>query len=217
MKTPPRILITAGPTREPIDPIRFISNRATGLLGYELAKLARKKKYKVTLISGPSGIMPSKGIKFLQIETARQLYRKIHSELKKSDILVMSSAVSDFRLASFSKNKIKSETSLTLKLVKNPDILKSISKKERKNKIIIGFSLETKDLLKNAAKKLKLKNLDLIVANKLDKDNMPFGKGAKTVYLLDRFGCRKKLEKVTKTRIARAILDSIEELCYTSN
>jgi len=213
----PRILITTGPTVEPIDPVRFISNRSTGLMGYELAKQARKRKYKVTLISGRSSLKPPRGIKCLEIETARQLYEAVHRELKKNDVLIMSSAVSDFRPVHFLRNKIKSRKTLSLKLVKNPDILGSISKKERKNKIIIGFSLETRDLLKNASKKLKIKHLDLIVANKAGRKNLPFGGGAKTVYLLDRFGRRKKLEKITKARIAGAILDTVGELCYTPN
>ena len=213
----PRILITAGPTVEPIDPVRFISNRSTGLMGYELASEARRRKYKVTLISGRVCIRPAKGVKFLCIDSARQLYEKVRRELKRNDILVMSSAVSDFRPAVFLKSKIKSRKALTLKLVENPDILGSISEGERKNKIIVGFCLETEDLLKNASKKLKIKGLDLIIANKVDRRNVPFGKGAKTVYLLDRFGRRKKLEKVTKARIASAILDTIGELCYTPN
>ena len=217
VKKIPRILITAGPTVEPIDPVRFISNRSSGYMGYELARIAKKRRYKVTLISGPTGIEPPRGIRFVPIETAEELCKKVHRELKKSEILVMSSAVSDFRPASFSKNKIKSRKNLTLKLVKNPDILKSITPKERKNKIMVGFSLETGDLLKNATKKLKSKNLDLIIANKLNRHNAPFGRGRKTVYLLDNEGRRKKLGKMTKSRIAGAILDTIEELCYTPN
>lgn len=186
-------------------------------MGYELARLAKKRKYKVTLITGPATIKPFKGIKVLRIETARELERQVRRELKRNDILVMSSAVSDFRPASFSRDKIKSRKTVTLKFVKNPDILGSISGKERKKKTIVGFSLETRDLLRNAAKKLKLKDLDLIVANKADRHNVPFGGGKKSVYLLDKFGRRKKLEKVSKSRIARAILDTIEELCYTPN
>lgn len=213
----PRILITAGPTVEPIDPVRFISNRSTGLAGYELARLAKKRRYRVTLISGPANIRPPEGVRFLRIETARQLYRKVHQELKKNDILVMSSAVSDFRPLFFSRNKIKSRKTLLLKLIKNEDILGSISKREHRGKIIVGFSLETQDLLKNAAKKLKAKNLDLIIANKSDRQNVPFGTGAKTVYLLDRSGRKKKLQKATKIHIAAAILDTIDRLCYTPN
>ena len=217
MRKSPRILITAGPTIEPIDPVRFISNRSTGYMGYELARQAGKRGYKVTLISGPSIFKAPSGIKLIQIETTRQLCKKVHTELKKSDILIMSSAVSDFRTRSALKNKIKSKTKIALKLIKNPDILKSITKKERKNKIIAGFSLETENLLANALTKLRKKRLDLIVANKSDSKNIPFGKGAKTVYLLDKLGRRKKLQKLSKTRIARAILDTMEELCYTPN
>ena len=97
MRKSPRILITAGPTIEPIDPVRFISNRSTGYMGYELARQAGKRGYKVTLISGPSIFKAPNGIKFIQIETTRQLCKKVHMELKKSDILIMASAVSDFR------------------------------------------------------------------------------------------------------------------------
>ena len=186
-------------------------------MGYELAREARKRNYKVTLISGPTGIRPPRGIKFVRIESALELYKEVRSELTKSDILVMASAVSDFRPFYFSEKKIKSKRPLTLRLLKNPDILKSISRKMRKKKIIVGFSLETTHLLKNALKKLSQKRLDLIVANKADKRNVPFGTGEKTVYLLDRFGRKKRLKKARKSEIARAILDRVEELCYTPN
>ena len=215
MTKTPRILITAGPTIEPIDPVRFISNRSTGLLGYELARLAGKRKYKVTLISGPVCILPPRGVKMLRAETARQLYKKVHQELKNSDILVMASAVSDWRPESFLKQKAKSRKLFMLRLIKNPDILGSISPKERKNKIIVGFSVETTNLLKSSLGKLTAKRLDLIVANKIGRDNVPFGAGPKTVYLLDKLGRKRKLLKTSKADIARAILDTIEELCYT--
>jgi len=129
----------------------------------------------------------------------------------------MSSAVSDFRPGSFSPKKIKSKKRLTLRLAKNADILGSIRQKERKDKVLVGFALETEDLIKNASGKLKKKRLDLIAANRIGPGNMPFGRGRKAVYLLDKLGLRKKLEKTTKARIARAILDTVEELCYTSN
>jgi phosphopantothenoylcysteine decarboxylase/phosphopantothenate--cysteine ligase len=216
VKKPSRILITAGPTIEPIDPVRFMSNRSTGYMGYELARAAKKRGYRVTLISGPSRFEPPRGIKFLSAETARELRDKVWRELKKSDIFVMASAVSDYRPISFSRNKIKSEK-ITLKLVKNPDILKSITQKMRKNKIIVGFSLETKDLLKNSLRKLKEKKLDLIVANECGRENVPFGKGRSTVYLLDKHKRCKTLKKAGKPRIACAILDTIKELCYTPN
>ncbi|MCQ9206917.1 MAG: hypothetical protein NG740_03435 [Omnitrophica bacterium] len=217
VKKPHRILITAGPTLEAIDPVRFISNRSTGYMGYELARIAEKIGYRVTLISGPTNLLPPKAVKFLQIVTAQKLYKSVHRELKKADILVMASAVADFKPLRFSRNKIKSKKGIALKLAKNPDILKSLTLKERENKIIVGFSLETKAVLANSMRKLRAKKLDLIIANMCGRGNMPFGKGAKTVYLIDKFGRRKKLLKAPKARVARAILDTIKELCYTSN
>lgn len=216
MTKPARILITAGPTIEPLDPIRFISNRSTGYMGYELARVARKRGYRVTLISGPTSLKAPAGVKLVSIETARELCREVNRELKKSDILVMASAVSDFKPVSFSKDKIKSQD-LTLRLIKNPDILKAIPPGMRKNKIIAGFSLETGAFLQNAFSKLRDKKLDLIVANKCKRYNIPFGNRRHTVYLLDKYNRKKKLEKATKTRIACAILDTIKELCYTPN
>lgn len=215
MKKPLRILITAGPTIEPIDPVRFVSNRSTGYMGYELARLAVKRKHKATLISGPTAIKPPAGARFLSVETARQLQGEVRRRIKKADALLMSSAVSDFRPAVFSKKKKKSKKNLTLKLAKNPDILGSIRQKERKGRIFAGFCVETENLLENAEKKLRTKKLDFIVANRISPKSTPFGRGRKTVYLLSKHGSRKKLGKMTKAQIARAILDTLEELCYT--
>jgi len=156
-------------------------------------------------------------VKFIRIETARELRKEILRKLGKSDVFLMPSAVSDFRPASFSRVKIKSGRPFTLRLTRNADILASIPAGKRKNKILAGFCLETGNLLKSAARKLKNKKLDLIVANRITKHASPFGRGAKTVYLLDKYGRVKKLEKMPKTQIARAILDTVEELCYTSN
>jgi phosphopantothenoylcysteine decarboxylase/phosphopantothenate--cysteine ligase len=186
-------------------------------MGYELAGEAKKRGYRVTLISGPSPLKPPAGVRFLSIETARQLHEKVQRELKNADILVMASAVSDFRPAAFSKKKIKSRRRWALGLVRNPDILKAITRKARRNKIIVGFSLETNNLLRNSLRKLRDKKLDLIVANKCGRRNVPFGKGPSTVYLLKRPGQAKTLRKATKKRIAGAILDTIKELCYTPN
>ena len=216
MKRTLRVLIAAGPTIEPIDPVRFISNRSTGRMGYSLASVAAKLGYRVNLISGPTGITPPKRVRFRRIETALELRREILRELKKADVLLMPSAVSDFRPASFSRAKIKSRKPFTLRLTKNADILATIPANRRKNKILVGFCLETGNLLKNAARKLKNKKLDLMVANRITKHASPFGAGAKTVYLLNKHGQVKILKKMPKTGIARAILDTIEELCYTS-
>lgn len=210
-----RTLVTAGPTAEPIDPVRVISNRSSGVMGYEIARAAKKRGHRVSLVSGPVFLEAPEGVKLTKIETARELKGKVESGLKKADVLIMASAVSDFRPAFFSKAKIKSAKPRTVKLVKNRDILGSLSKQARKNKVIVGFALETESLLKNASKKLKDKKMDLVVANEAGRGNAPFGEGKKTVYILDKAGTVKKLKNMTKSRIAGAILDRVEELCYT--
>jgi phosphopantothenoylcysteine decarboxylase/phosphopantothenate--cysteine ligase len=211
-----RIIITAGPTIEPIDPVRFISNRSTGTMGYELAKEARRKKHDVTLIMGRSAVLPPRGVKFLRAEKAADMQRALYKYLKKADCVIMAAAVSDFRPASFSGRKIKSRSGLNLRLVKNPDILGSIPEKTRMDKVLVGFAMETERLLQNALRKLKEKRLDLIVANKISRFRTPFGKSLTTVYLLDGDSPPQKLKNLPKSAIARAILDRVERLCYTS-
>lgn len=217
MLKPSRILITAGPTIEPIDPIRFISNRSTGYMGYEIARVAKRRGYRVTLISGPTQLKVPEGIKIVFIETARQLKRRVLKELNKADILIMASAVSDYKPALFAKNKVKSKKGYNLKLVRNPDILSAVARKKNKGTVVVGFSLETRSLIKNSLLKLRNKKLDLIVANGLSSRNRPFGRGPGTAYVLDKHGVRKSLRNEPKGRIARAILDTIRELCYTPN
>jgi len=209
------MLITAGPTIEPIDAVRFMSNRSTGLMGYELARRAKERKYAVTLITGPVSLRPPRGVRVIKIESASELRARVLAELKKNDALVMASAVSDFRPRKITARKIKAKKRLSLSFSKNRDILASIPAALRKNRIMAGFSLETENLLKNAAVKLKKKKLDLIVANKCAKGNAPFGGGRKTVYILGPSGTLKKIKNATKSRIAGVILDTIEELCYT--
>ncbi len=215
MKTSLKILITAGPTIEYIDPVRFISNLSTGKMGYEIAKATRRRKLKAILISGPTAIVPPHGVKVIKVNTASEMQKEVKKELKKVDVLIMASAVCDFKPAVFSVKKLKSNKKKTLKLIQNPDILKSLSKKERLKKIIVGFALETNNLILNARRKMNQKGMDVVVANKVSKTCSPFGKGAKDIVLIDRFGNVKKLYKMEKSAIASAILDTIEELCYT--
>ena len=217
MKKVLRVLITAGPTIEPIDPVRFISNRSTGYMGYELAREAAKRGFRTTLISGPVSIAAPGKARLIRIERALELKKKVHEELKRNDVLIMSSAVSDFRPTFLSKHKIKSKPFLSLNLRKNPDILGSIPRSLRKNKIIVGFSLETENLVENSLKKLKSKRLDMVIANQVTKRSVPFGVGPKKVYLIEKSGFKKILKKHPKSRVASAILDRVEELCYTPN
>ncbi|NQV04805.1 MAG: phosphopantothenoylcysteine decarboxylase, partial [Candidatus Omnitrophica bacterium] len=157
-----KIVITAGPTIEAIDPVRFISNRSTGRMGYKIAEVASKRGNAITLISGPTRLKPPRVKKFISIETAGDLFRVLKKEIKRADCLVMCAAVADFRRASVPKGKIKRKKGLTLRLISNKDILKALSG-YKKSKLFVGFSLETEGVVRNARKKIKNKNLDIIV------------------------------------------------------
>jgi phosphopantothenoylcysteine decarboxylase/phosphopantothenate--cysteine ligase len=207
------ILITAGPTIELIDPIRYLSNYSTGRMGFELAKAAKKRNYRVILISGPTPLTIPKGVRFISIKTALDMKKEVFKFFKHADCVIMAAAVSDFRPASFSVKKIKklSKKTFSLKLKRNPDILASLGKK-KDGRILVGYSLETARPIENAKKKLKLKNLDIIVVNRIGKKLNPFGLGAKDIAIIDRKGNIQKLSGVPKTKIASYLLDKIESI-----
>lgn len=202
------ILITAGPTRERIDPIRFISNRSTGAIGYELAIKARKRGYNVTLISGPTSLKCPDKIKFIAVETAKEMLTQVTKHIKKTDCLIMSAAVADFRPKTVCKHKIKKEQVLKVEFEKTEDILKSIKKIKIKYKV--GFALESDNIVEKAKGKLEQKELDLVVANEISKNKDPFGKGKKEVFFIFKGGKTKKYKNKDKKEIAAAILDTIE-------
>lgn len=213
---PLRILITAGPTREYFDPIRFISNSSTGILGFELAKSALKRRHRVTLISGPIYFSPPKKARFVSVTTALEMKNTVLKNLNNCDCVIMTAAVCDWRPAKFFGNKVKrGKGSFTLKLLENPDILALAKRKSRSSKrIFVGFALETKDLVKNSYEKLKRKNLDLIVGNLARKDKNPFGEGIKDWVIIGKDKKQIKVNSKTKSQLARIILDSVEGLCY---
>lgn len=212
------ILITAGPTIEFIDPIRYLSNYSTGRMGFELAKVAKKRNYKVILISGPTPLPIPKGVRFISIKTALDMRKEVFKFFKYTDCVVMAAAVSDFRPASFSEKKIKklSKKTFSLKLKRNPDILASLGKK-KDGRILVGYSLEAERPIENAKKKLKLKNLDIIVVNRIGKRLNPFGLGAKDIAIIDRKGNIQKLSGVSKAKIASYLLDRIEIIKQDQN
>jgi len=211
--TPIKIIVTAGPTLEPIDPVRFISNRSTGVMGYNIAEAASRRRHEVTLISGPVKIKPPRVKRFIPIETARDLLSALKKEIKKTDCLVMCAAVGDFRPRDVLKTKIKRKSALSIKLIPNQDILKALSR-HKKSKLFIGFSLETENLARNSYKKLKSKDLDLIVANKLSKGHNPFGYNKLDIIITDQSGHRIYINSKSKSYIAQVLLDKIEELWY---
>ena len=160
------MLITAGPTREKIDAVRFISNYSSGKMGYALAQAAIELGAETTLISGPSALAPPPGAKFIPIESTEQLYQAVSKEFASTDCLIMAAAPSDFKAEYESSEKIKrTGSSLKLSLQPTVDILKLLSNGKRKSQLVIGFALETSDAIANATKKLNEKNLDAIVVN----------------------------------------------------
>jgi phosphopantothenoylcysteine decarboxylase/phosphopantothenate--cysteine ligase len=160
------ILITAGPTREYIDPVRFISNASSGKMGYALAGAAIKAGHRVTLITAPTNLKKPKEAKIVEVQTSGEMFEAVKKHFPKSKCLIMAAAVADYKPKKKSKTKIKKEnTDLTLQLKLTQDILKWAGRYKKKNQIIVGFALEDKDLKKNAEKKLHDKNLDMIVAN----------------------------------------------------
>ena len=201
------LVVTAGPTREKIDPVRFISNYSSGTLGYEIARAGAKRGYKVVLISGPTALTPPKGVRFIGVESATDMKSAVLKEFKKADCLIMAAAVSDWRVKDISKRKIKrSGTGTVLRLVENPDILKNV-KKVKGKKVVAGFALETEDLRRNAVKKMAEKGMDFVVANKLDGIKTVFGPGRFDYTLLDKTGSVRLVKNVTKKEAAKIILD----------
>ncbi|MFC1667120.1 phosphopantothenoylcysteine decarboxylase [Candidatus Omnitrophota bacterium] len=205
--------MTAGPTLEPIDPVRFISNRSTGYMGYKLAECASRRGHIVTLISGPTKLELPRIKKIISISTADDLLKALKKELKNADCLIMCAAVGDFRARSVFKSKIKRQKRILLELVSNKDILKDASR-YKKDKLFIGFSLETENLVRNSCEKLKAKRLDLVVANRLTKQRNVFGDNKLDVYIIDRYGCKQEIRHKNKTFIAHVLLDKIEKLWY---
>lgn len=202
-------LVTAGPTRERIDPVRFISNYSTGTFGYALAREARRRGCRTTLISGPTALARPRGVRLVSVESALQMRDAVRREWKRHSCLIMAAAVADWRPLAPSARKIKRGTGpVTLRFVPNPDIVGGI-RGSRKGKVVVGFALETDALKKNAAKKLKEKNLDMIVANRLGKTANVFGDGLTDVCLLDRRGGIRRYRGKKKAVLAKIILDKV--------
>lgn len=207
-----RLLVTAGPTREEIDPVRFISNHSSGRMGYAIASAARRRGAEVTLVTGPTSIHKPFGIKVMPVVSAREMLEAVMSLADQSTIIIKGAAVADYRPADRASNKIKKSASpMTLELVRNPDILGELGK-VKGDRLLVGFAAETADLLKNARKKLKEKNLDMIVANDVSQPGAGFYGDTNIARLLFRDGSLTELPLMTKDELADVILDRIVEL-----
>ncbi len=206
-----RILVTAGPTFEAIDPVRFVGNRSSGKMGFAIANAAAQRGAVVTLISGPVVRETPRNVKRIDVESAQEMLTAVLAHIKKTDAVIMSAAVADFTPIQQAKHKIKkqldSET-LELKLKATPDILATLGKKKRKM-VLVGFALETKDELTDAKNKLRKKNLDFIVLNSFNERNRVFGSDVNTVTLIDNLGNVERLPKLSKFDVANKILDKI--------
>lgn len=203
------ILVTAGPTKENIDPVRFISNNSSGKMGYAVAKAAALRGANVTLVSGPVNINAPKGVKVISITSAEEMHKMVLSEAASSDVVVKAAAVADYRPAKVSGEKIKKGGDMKIELIQNPDILKELGNDKPCDKILVGFCMETNDLLKNAEKKLKEKNLDLICANNLFDENAGFAGDNNTITMLFKNGDKKEIPNMSKFDVANLILDEI--------
>lgn len=204
------VLISAGPTIEDLDPVRFLSNRSTGKMGYALAEAALKSGHKVTLVSGPTALTPPPGCRVFAVRSAKQMASVIQKQFPKANVIIKTAAVSDYRPVKIVKKKIKKQNAkLFLELKRNPDILKSLGKKKKNHQILVGFAAETHSLLKNALKKMKEKKLDWLVVNDVSKKETGFAKDHNEVTLLSKKGLKIPLAKDTKKNIARKILKYI--------
>jgi phosphopantothenoylcysteine decarboxylase/phosphopantothenate--cysteine ligase len=206
-----RVVVTAGGTREPIDPVRFIGNRSSGKMGYALAEAARDRGAEVTLITGPTALPAPEGVHVVQVERAREMQRAVIEACANADVLLMAAAVADYRPAEEAPQKIKKTgQELIIRLVENPDILKELP--HGRLKVKAGFAAESEDLLANAARKLEAKDLDLIVANDITAPDSGFGTDTNTVTLLFRDGRQVPLPNLPKREVAERILDAVQEL-----
>lgn len=215
-----KILVTAGPTHEAIDPVRFIGNRSTGKMGFAIANAAALRGADVTLVTGPVHLETPRSVKRIDVESAQQMYDAVIRYAKSADAVIMAAAVADFTPAKKSERKIKKQEragGMTLELTHTRDILRALSQNRsasggKNGAVLVGFALETDDELKHATEKLKEKKLDLIVLNSLKDEGAGFGSDTNVVTIIDKSGKQEKLAKLPKFDVANAILDRVKTL-----
>ncbi|MDD2501140.1 MAG: bifunctional phosphopantothenoylcysteine decarboxylase/phosphopantothenate--cysteine ligase CoaBC [Geobacter sp.] len=206
------VLVTAGPTQEELDPVRYISNHSSGKMGYALAQAARHRGAKVILVSGPTCLEPPPGLELVRVVSARQMYEAVMTRAEGCSVVIKAAAVADYRPLLRNGDKLKKkDDNLTLELAKNPDILSQLGQLNPRP-LLVGFAAETTDLQVHAAAKLAAKNLDMIVANDVSQEGAGFNVATNIARLLYRDGRVEPLELMTKTRLAELILDRVVEL-----
>ena len=205
-----RFLVTSGPTREPIDPVRYLSNRSSGKMGHAITTAALRRGAAVTLISGPTALTPPPGATFVPVQTAEEMREAALQHLGSATVVIKAAAVADYRVANPAGQKIKSkkDEGLTLDLVPNPDILRELAARKGRT-FLVGFAAETNDLRRNAQTKLAAKGIDLLVANDVSRKGIGFEADDNQVVLLDRWGGEIELPMMSKIAVADAILDRV--------
>ena len=206
-----KALVTAGPTREYIDPVRFITNKSSGKQGYEIAKSFRDNGFETTLVSGETNLEPISGVNFIKVDTAQEMFKETTNSLP-VDVAVFTAAVADYKIKNYTNNKIKKKENLNLFLEKNIDILDNISKHNSlRPKLTIGFAAETNDLVKNSLKKLEEKNCDWIVANDISDKSIGFNSENNKVSIFYKNNTNETLEKMSKKLIAKELVNRVIE------
>lgn len=209
-----KIVITAGPTIEPIDPVRYITNHSSGKMGYSIAAEAHKRGAETVLITGPTALKPPKGVRIIKVNTTMEMFKEVEKEFDGCKVLIKAAAPSDYKPENFIDKKIKKneiEDELIIKLTKNPDIAAHFGKL-KEDRIIVGFAAETNNLIQYAGQKLKKKNFDFIVANNILEDGAGFKSDTNIVTIIDRNGESTDYPKLDKSQVAKEILDRIQNL-----
>lgn len=207
-----RVLITAGPTQEPIDPVRYIGNRSTGKMGIAIAEAAARQGALVTLVCGPSSVESSDSVKRINVKTAQEMFDVVMEIESEQDVLILSAAVADYRPKIVADTKIKKkDNGLTIELESTPDILATLGTRKTANQVLVGFALETDNELENAIDKLNRKNCDLLVLNSLQNEGAGFGHDTNRVLILDRHNNISNFELKSKAEVAKDILQAITD------
>ena len=211
-----RVIVTAGPNCEPIDPVRFITNRSTGKMGFAMARIAHQRGAKVTLVSGPTTLVTPLGVRLCSVRTALEMQQAVLAHYLRATIVVSAAAIADYRPTQVASQKIKKKDgAFSIPLDRNPDILAGLGQ-DKGNRLLVGFATETEDVLQNAERKLHSKNLDMIVANDVTQEGAGFAGDTNIVTLLDRTGQQEPLPLMSKDAVAHAVYDRLLALKKSS-
>ena len=205
------VLVTAGPTQEPVDPVRYITNHSTGKMGYAIARVCMRRGANVTLVSGPSMLEPPQFIDFVPVTTAKEMFDQVTERSAGQDIIIKAAAVADYRPKNISSEKVKKKDGeMALEMERTDDILAWLGSHKRPGQFLCGFSMETENVLENSRKKLKKKNVDMIAANSLKTEGAGFGGDTNVITIITEDG-EASLDKMTKEEAASKLLDRIME------